>query len=340
MITKLRFFLFTVLFFAGLAAYAQNENGRFVCLYGMEYGMISHGGHVVIYGSRKLIGWGPSNFDVFSARSDYASLFRIVAADPKMFATLAHPAQTDYSNLAAQPYNLTAHQAVCGVAVSRGPAFSKKADYSDRPPMSYYSYYKKLLSLGYSVGPTMDHDNHNTTFGRMSAMRTAVLVQVLNRDSIIAAYKANRFYATEDGNVKVDFTINGMPLGSYIRNSGNLVIKVAVTDPGSGGWGKIDQADVREAGQWADAGGFGEQYDGYTEQAPVIAARGSFLLLRGDCPAGWRPYLYFTDLGKKLNDLKKQGLMNDIPFSGIVSITGRSTGKYARDLAISTGTCS
>ncbi len=216
----------------GLAdADALNENGRFVCLYGMEYGVISKGGHIVIYGSDKLIGWERNNYDVYSAKSDYASLFRILAANPHVFATLAHPEPTHFSDLAAQGYNLTADQAICGVAISSGPAFSKKTDYSDKPSPRFYSYYKTLLSKGYIVGPTIDHDNHNTTFGRMSATRTAVLAQTLHRDSIIAAYKANRFYATEDWNVKVDFTLNGMPLGSYSKNKGTLQLTVTVTDP-------------------------------------------------------------------------------------------------------------
>src|SRR6266700_3940055 len=27
-----------------------NENGKFVCLYGMEFGVINNGGHVIVYG--------------------------------------------------------------------------------------------------------------------------------------------------------------------------------------------------------------------------------------------------------------------------------------------------
>jgi hypothetical protein len=215
-------------------ANAANEDGRFVALYGMEYGVISRGGHVVIYGSDKLIGWEPGNYDIFSAKSDYASLFGILATDRKIFATLAHPSQADYGNLAGQSYNLPADQAVCGVAVSSGPAFSKKTDYSDKAPVSYYTYYKRMLSLGYIIGPVMDHDNHNTTFGRMSQARTAVLSRSLSRDSIVDAYRANRFYATQDWNAAVDFTVNGQPLGSYIKGKGQLVIKVNVKDADSG----------------------------------------------------------------------------------------------------------
>jgi hypothetical protein len=218
----------------GLAeANSANEDGRFVALYGMEYGVISKGGHVVIYGSDKLVGWEPGNYDVYSAKSDYNSLFNILSADRRIFATLAHPAQADYGNLAGRPYDLKADQAVCGVAISSGPAFSKKTDYSDKAPISFLSYYKRLLSLGYIVGPVIDHDNHNTTFGRMSASRTAVLARSLNRDSIIDAYRTNRFYATQDWNAVVDFTVNGQPMGSYLKTSSQLALQVHINDPDS-----------------------------------------------------------------------------------------------------------
>lgn len=220
----------------GLAqATAVNEDGRFVSMYGMEYGVIKNGGHILIYGFNQLIGWEPGNNQIFSAKSDYESLFKIIATGSNQaFATLAHPASTDYGNLISKPYDNTADQAITGVAVSSGPAFSTKTDYSDRVPLKHYSYYKKLLALGYIVGPTMDHDNHNTTFGKMSASRTVVLSTVLNRDSLINAYRANRFYASEDWDAKVDFKINNQVLGSYLKNIPQLSITAAVSDPDPG----------------------------------------------------------------------------------------------------------
>ncbi|MFD0765463.1 CehA/McbA family metallohydrolase [Mucilaginibacter lutimaris] len=219
-------------FSRGLAdADAQNEDGRFVAMYGMEFGVISNGGHVVIYGMDKLIGWEQNNYDIFSAKSDYKSLFRILADHSGAFATLAHPAQTDYNHLITTDYDPVADRAVCGVAVSSGPAFSVKTDYSDRPPMSYLSYYKRLLSLGYMVGPTMDHDNHNTTFGRISHNRTVVLARSLSRDSIMAAYRAGRFYASEDWDTEVDFKINGLTMGGYVSGQEVLKISLKVHDP-------------------------------------------------------------------------------------------------------------
>ena len=219
----------------GLAeATAANQDGKFVCLYGMEYGVIKNGGHVIIYSFDQLIGWEPGNYTVFSAKNDYSHLFQLVADHPGAFATLAHPAPTDYNDLISKPYDPTIDQAVKGVAISSGPAFSTAEDYSDRAPIKYYGYYKKLLALGYHVGPTMDHDNHYTTFGHMSPTRTVLLSQVLSRDSLLAAYRAGRFYASEDWDTQVDFRVNGQPMGSRLKGATALQLTATVNDPDPG----------------------------------------------------------------------------------------------------------
>ncbi len=210
------------------------EVGKFVALYGMEYGVIKNGGHVLIYGIDKLIGWEEGNYELYNPRNDYSALFQLIAGSPNTFATLAHPEPTHFNDLKSKPYNLTADQAITGVAIATGQFDSKLTDYSVKRPLAFYSYYTNLLSKGYIVGPTMDHDNHYTTFGRHTASRTAVLAKALTREDIIDAYRANRFYATQDWNTKVDFTINGQPMGSYLKSTSDLDIKISVSDEDPG----------------------------------------------------------------------------------------------------------
>lgn len=206
------------------------EAGKFVALYGMEYGVIKNGGHVLIYGIDKLIGWEEGNYDIFNPQYDYTALFTTIASSPNSFATLAHPDPDDFNGLKGKPYSLIADQAICGVAITTGQFDSELTDYSVKRPLAFYSYYKTLLAKGYIVGPTMDHDNHNTTFGRHTASRTAVLAKSLTEADIIDAYRANRFYATQDWNTKVDFTINGEPMGGYVKQAASLEIKASIND--------------------------------------------------------------------------------------------------------------
>lgn len=219
------------------------SNGSFVALYGFEWGTISQGGHIIAYGVPGLIGWetgsgawgASNNYDIFCAKGDFASFWSIVQSYPGAFCTLAHPQTDDYGNLLTDgaSYNTVADKVTVGMSVRSGSAFSTTDDYSDPPASGYESKFLTALAKGYHVGPTIDHDNHYTTFGRTNPSRTVVLASSLHRDSIMAAYRANRFYASDDWNVQVNFTVNGNYMGSSFTANDNSFISVTVNDPDS-----------------------------------------------------------------------------------------------------------
>ncbi|WP_165761290.1 cadherin-like beta sandwich domain-containing protein [Niastella koreensis] len=219
---------------------------NFLALYGMEWGVISGGGHVVVYGDGMddLFGWesgsggwgATNNYDVYVAKSDYtgaSGLFKTINdyAAKNTFATLAHPNSSDYNNLSNTAYNTVADNAITGSAVESGPATSTNTTYSNPgSSMSYLSYFQKLLALGYHLGPVIDHDNHNTTFGHTTYSRTAVLATSLTKTDIIKAYRDMHFYATQDCDTKVDFTINTHMMGSIFTDRDAPIITVNLAD--------------------------------------------------------------------------------------------------------------
>jgi trimeric autotransporter adhesin len=203
-----------------------------VTFWGMEWGVISGGGHILVYGfDDKLIGWETGNYDIFCAKSDYASLFNLINNKPGAFATLAHPNTSDY-NGAAGTYNATADDAIVSTAIESGPAFSTTLTYDNYPSsLSYLNYYRTMLAAGYRLGAQMDHDNHNFTFGRTSANRMVVLASTKTRADITAAIRSMRFYASNDCNVRINYRLNGNPMGSLLSGSGVPTITLDVNDP-------------------------------------------------------------------------------------------------------------
>jgi trimeric autotransporter adhesin len=95
------------------------------------------------------------NFDIECPKSDYKTLWTILADYPKAFATLAHPENTDFQNLLNGPYNKDADKALCGVCIMSGPAFAEDTDYSSKPAKSTVDYFRKMLAIGYHVGPLL-----------------------------------------------------------------------------------------------------------------------------------------------------------------------------------------
>jgi trimeric autotransporter adhesin len=224
--------------------YTSTHTG-FVAMYGMEWGVISGGGHVVVYGDGMNDlwgwesgsgGWGPTNnYDVYVAKSDYTGangLFKTVNDNvgKNTFATLAHPNSTDYNNIAGTAYNATADDAIVGTAVESGPATSTNTTYTNPSSMSYLSYYQTLLAKGYHLGPVVDHDNHNTTFGHTTYSRTAVIASSLSKSELINGMRNMHFYATEDCDTKVDFSINTRVMGTIFADRYAPTVSVSLTD--------------------------------------------------------------------------------------------------------------
>ncbi len=233
---------------AGQATTFTNAHPNFLALYGMEWGVISGGGHVIIYGDGmdNLWGWesgsggwgATNNYDVFVAKNDYtgtAGLFKTVNDNigTNTFATLAHPNLTDFGKIAVadSTYKVVADNAITGAAVESGPAFSTSTTYADpASSMSYLWYYQTLLAKGYHLGPTIDHDNHNTTFGHTTNSRTAIVSPALTKTDIVSAMRNMHFYATQDCDSKVDFTINTKIMGSFVTDRFAPNIAVTLSD--------------------------------------------------------------------------------------------------------------
>jgi hypothetical protein len=217
-----------------LMANTATQNGKFAALFGMEWGVSSaFNGHVIIYGFPQLIGWEPSvpgvsgnNYEVFNDKNDYDALFKKVIGQTACFAYLAHPNFTNYSSngsadgsLANGSYIADYDSAIVGVPLRSGLAFSTDSMYRDFPLGDYFSYYKKMLFLGYHVGIGYDHDNHYTTFGRNNAGRLVVLSTELSPAAIVSAIKQRRFYGSDDWNAKIDFRLNGKLMGSIVNGA-------------------------------------------------------------------------------------------------------------------------
>lgn len=223
-----------------------SSNPGFLALYGMEWGTISGGGHVLIYGNGmdNLWGWesgsgawgSSNNYDVYVPKSVYTGgtgLFKTVNDNiaTNTFASLAHPGTGDFNNLDAIAYDAVADNAITAVAVESGPSTSANTTYSNPgSSMSYLWYYQLLLSKGYHLGPTIDHDNHKTTFGKTTYSRTAVIAPSITKSAIVNAVRNMNFYATQDCDAKVDFNINTRIMGSIFTDRYAPNINVTLTD--------------------------------------------------------------------------------------------------------------
>ena len=95
-----------------------------------------------------------------------------------------------------------------------------------------YEQYIMALDKGWHLAPTNNQDNHKGKWGNANDARDVILTDSFTEDGIYEAIRALRMYATEDKNLELTYTVNGLMMGSSITEvPDKLNIEVTVNDP-------------------------------------------------------------------------------------------------------------
>lgn len=250
------------------AAQAATVDGQFVAIYGMEWGVTTNAdqGHVTLLETPLLFGWescsvcnGPDPectpgtncyFDVFTPkRYGYATLYARSVANPSPVGPLGifcHPGSGNFDNLA---FDANADQALQGIAVRSGLAFTTATNCADANvgATDYSSFWKTALNMGFHLGPTADHDTHCANYGLGIPNRTVYLLPnnatpVLTRTAWMQAHKARHFFATEDPNAQLIFATsdNSHIMGDIFTAPSSVTLRAAVYDPDGEGLSRLE----------------------------------------------------------------------------------------------------
>ena len=218
---------------ASAAAYRRAHPG-FLPIYGQEWGVISHGGHLNIFNSPELLGWernagGDLLADEETPKSDYAALYTLMRRRG-WIGQFNHP-QPDQFAVAGQPLAYTADggrvMALCEVMNSS--AFSNHEDEAEPYHGNFEASCDSLLSAGYRLAFSSDQDNHCANWGAAYSNRTGVLIprgQKLNAATLLVALRARRVFATMDKTALLLLSANGHLMGERFRNRGALRLTV------------------------------------------------------------------------------------------------------------------
>lgn len=224
------------------------QEGSFVALYGLEWGLYATG-HILVYGNDKLINWEEDNSEILIERNQHLKLFEAINNCNGCFAYLAHPKRDHFSDIFTMDYDTNtakdfltiADKAVIGMAMRNGPSHEPIYDYSAEVTSNYHRRFKDLLRSGYHVGVGIDHDNHYTNFGKSSKSRLVVLAENLSQGDILDAMSNRRFYASDDWNAEVKFEINYNTMGSIVKSDKVPKLFLDVTDEE---WDKVVEIKV------------------------------------------------------------------------------------------------
>lgn len=225
------------LFQSGLQAAStfNAAHSNFLAIYGLEWGVISNGGHLNIFNTPSLLEWeyNSSNQligDVFTAKSDYASLYTLMKTNGWV-GQFNHPATSGQFNAGGQDLGYTADgdQVMALAEVLNSSAFSHNTTETETSRTSYEAAFNIFLERGYHVAPSSDQDNHCANWGASYTNRTGVLIPngtALSLNAFLDAVRARHVFATEDKTGQIVLTANGHLMGDRFSNSGALTLTV------------------------------------------------------------------------------------------------------------------
>jgi len=206
-------------------------NPGFLALYGMEWGVISGGGHLNIVNGNLLANWetngsGQLIGDLSTPKSNYASLYTTMRSRG-WIGQFNHPDTADQFPVggAVMGYSADGDEVMVAAEILNTSAFSSNTSETETSRSTYESAFNKLLERGFHVAPTSNQDNHCANWGASYTNRTGVLLPAgtaLNEASFVAALKARRVFATMDKNSQLILTANGRLMGERFDNAGSL----------------------------------------------------------------------------------------------------------------------
>ena len=222
------------LFNSGIAA-ANNYNAAnptFLALYGMEWGVISNGGHLNIVNPDALAAWevngsGQLLGTVNVPKSDYAALYAAMR-QRGWVGQFNHPSTSQFAiGGTGMAYNADGAEVMVLTEILNSSAFSVNTTQTETSRSSYPGAWNRLLERGYKVAPASNQDNHCANWGLSFTNRTGVLLPTgttLNQANFVSALRARRTFATEDKNGQLVLTANGRVMGETFANSGVLTL--------------------------------------------------------------------------------------------------------------------
>ncbi|MTW12049.1 phosphotransferase [Pseudoduganella eburnea] len=234
----------------GLAS-AEQFSARhpgFVALYGMEWGVISGGGHLNIFNSPALLGWERSSSgepfaDVVTPKSDYAALYTLMK-EQGWLGQFNHPNTSQFAiNGAPLAFSADGAAVMALCEVMNSNAFSNRLDERETRHSFYEEACGKLLEAGYRLAFSSDQDNHCANWGASYGNRTGILLPAgtaPTREALLDAIRARRVFATMDKHSAIALTANGAMMGAERDNSGPLTLRVHFNSSAGRGIAALD----------------------------------------------------------------------------------------------------
>lgn len=134
--------------------------------------------------------------------------YQELSYSPRAVAIFAHPHVVGFSTNGIWNFDFMRNNTPRLLEIARGIEMGNGADRKENLLHEYA--YSAALDAGFRVSTTCGSDSHGSAWGYgIMPGKTVILAKEKSREAFLDALISNRFYATESGNVKLSYSVNG-----------------------------------------------------------------------------------------------------------------------------------
>ena len=214
-----------------MEAFNEAHAGKLVALPGFEMTWSGGPGHINTFNTEGIVSRNNTTLNNKTSDAGLRAYYALLS-NPELADSISqfnHPGSTfgTFSDFAY--WDAVADTRIQLVEVGNGEGQIGSGGY-----FPSYEYYTMALDKGWHVAPTNNQDNHKGKWGNANDARDVILADDLSEEGLYEAIRNYRVYSTEDKNLEVNYTVNGLMLGSMIEEvPEKLNIAVSVNDPDS-----------------------------------------------------------------------------------------------------------
>ena len=211
------------------AAAFNAEQGEVIALAGFEMTWSGGPGHINTWVTPGIVSRNNKTLNDKTADAGMKAYYKLLSREEGVdsISQFNHPGKT-FGNFSDFSYwDAVVDSRIYTVEVGNGEGAIGAGGYYPS-----YEQYTMALDKGWHVAPTNNQDNHKGRWGNANDARDVILTDDFTEEGLYAAMRAMKVYATEDKNLELYYTVNGLPLGSQIIDvPETLELKVQVSDP-------------------------------------------------------------------------------------------------------------
>ena len=148
------------------------------------------------------------NAEAYVPKKSWEEFEESFSKTPEPIGIFAHPTISGFSTPGLWNFDFANHNTEGNLRVMRGVELGTGKDQDEC--LIYEYAYSDALDAGFKVSPTCSSDSHGPIWGYYKIPgKTVIMAKEKSREAFVDALRNNRFYATETGNVKLRYSVNG-----------------------------------------------------------------------------------------------------------------------------------